>query len=145
MAQLYGVSVSAINQHLKTIFNDGELIEEQVIKNFLITATDGKITDIYATALDYNPNATATKRFYSTVQNIVEQPAELVLISVSSQRTLFRRGVWHNYACREVSELGRAWASIGANVAYFPLEKSKNEVPRQPEVCWKLRFERLHA
>ncbi len=150
MAQLYGVSVPAINQHLKTIFNDGELEEDRVIKNFLITASDGKkystkhynlqaiiavgfkvgneravqfrkwagtvvkeftikgwvmdderlkkgglltdkyfedqlerireiriserkfyqkITDIYATALDYDPNAAATKRFYATVQN----------------------------------------------------------------------------
>jgi hypothetical protein len=28
-----------------------------------------KITDIYATALDYDPSATATKRFFSAVQN----------------------------------------------------------------------------
>ena len=28
-----------------------------------------KITDLYATALDYDKNATATKRFYATVQN----------------------------------------------------------------------------
>lgn len=28
-----------------------------------------KITDIYATSLDYDPNATATKRFFSAVQN----------------------------------------------------------------------------
>jgi hypothetical protein len=28
-----------------------------------------KITDIYATALDYNPSATATKRFFAAVQN----------------------------------------------------------------------------
>lgn len=42
MATLYDVSISAINQHLKTIFNDGELNEISVIKNFLITANDGK-------------------------------------------------------------------------------------------------------
>ena len=42
MAELYGVSVSAINQHLKTVFDDGELVEESVIKKYLITATDGK-------------------------------------------------------------------------------------------------------
>src|SRR5690606_17706107 len=28
-----------------------------------------KITDIYATALDYDPSATATKRFFAAVQN----------------------------------------------------------------------------
>ena len=42
MAALYDVSVSAINQHLKTIFEDGELEKDSVIKYFLITASDGK-------------------------------------------------------------------------------------------------------
>ena len=42
MAQLYDVSVAAINQHLKTIFNDGELEKNSVIKKYLITAADGK-------------------------------------------------------------------------------------------------------
>ncbi len=42
MATLYDVSVSAINQHLKRIFDDGELVESAVIKKYLITAADGK-------------------------------------------------------------------------------------------------------
>lgn len=42
MAELYDVSIPAINQHLKTIFEDNELREDSVIKNFLITAKDGK-------------------------------------------------------------------------------------------------------
>jgi hypothetical protein len=151
MAALYDVSVPAINQHLKTIFADGELDEDSVIKKYLITAADGKryntnhynlqaiiavgfkvnneravqfrkwangivkdytiqgwvmdderlkndgsiltkeyfekqlekvreirlserkfyqkITDIYATALDYDPSASATRRFFAAVQN----------------------------------------------------------------------------
>ena len=151
MAELYGVSVPAINQHLKKIFADGELSEESVIKHYLITASDGKnyntkhynlqatiavgfkieneravqfrkwangivkdytiqgwvmdeerlkyggtvltkdyfekqlekireirlserrfyqkITDLYATALDYDPSAKATKRFFAALQN----------------------------------------------------------------------------
>lgn len=151
MAELYGVSVPAINQHLKKIFADGELPEEAVIKHYLTTAADGKnyntkhynlqatiavgfrieneravqfrkwanqivkdytiqgwvmdeerlkyggtiltedyfekqlekireirlserrfyqkITDLYATALDYDPSAKATKRFFAAVQN----------------------------------------------------------------------------
>ena len=150
MAELYAVSVPAINQHLKRIFSDNELEETSVVKQYLITAADGKgyqtkhyslqaiiaigfkieneravqfrkwanqivkdytiqgwtmdterlkrggnltdefferqlekireirlserkfyqkITDIYATALDYDPSATATKRFFAAVQN----------------------------------------------------------------------------
>lgn len=42
MAALYGVSIPAVNQHLKKIFSDSELIEEAVIKKYLITADDGK-------------------------------------------------------------------------------------------------------
>lgn len=42
MAALYDVSVAAVNQHLKRIFEDGELREEAVIKKYLITAADGK-------------------------------------------------------------------------------------------------------
>ena len=151
MAALYDVSVSAINQHLKKIFDDNELGENSVIKKYLITANDGKsyntkhynlqaiiavgfkvnneraiqfrkwanqivkdftikgwamdderlknsgtkltkdyfekllvkireirlserrfyqkITDIYATSLDYDPSAKATKRFFAAIQN----------------------------------------------------------------------------
>lgn len=42
MSVLYDVSVSTINQHLKTIFTDGELEESAVIKKYLITAADRK-------------------------------------------------------------------------------------------------------
>lgn len=42
MAELYGVSVPAINQHIKNILEDGELTEDSVIKKYLITAGDGK-------------------------------------------------------------------------------------------------------
>ena len=42
MAELYNVSVSAINQHIKKIFGDGELEAAAVIKKYLITAADGK-------------------------------------------------------------------------------------------------------
>ena len=42
MATLYDVSVAAINQHLKKIFDDGELSQDSVIKKYLITAADGK-------------------------------------------------------------------------------------------------------
>lgn len=45
MAELFEVTVAAINQHLKNIFETGELDEKSVIKNFLITAADGKTYD----------------------------------------------------------------------------------------------------
>lgn len=36
LATLYGVTTSAINQHIKTIYDDNELDENSTIKNFLI-------------------------------------------------------------------------------------------------------------
>lgn len=42
MATLYDISIPAINQHLKRVFDDGELMPDSVIKEYLITADDGK-------------------------------------------------------------------------------------------------------
>lgn len=42
MAELFGVSVSTINEHLQNIFNSNELYENSVIRKFRITAADGK-------------------------------------------------------------------------------------------------------
>jgi len=153
MAELYQVTVANINQHLKAIYEEGELSPEATIKQFLIVQTEGarrvsrmiehynldailavgyrvrsargtafrqwatarlsellvkgftmdderlkqgrtlgddyfeellerirdirssermfyqKITDIYATSIDYDPNAEITKTFFATVQN----------------------------------------------------------------------------
>ena len=42
MAALYDVDVRTINYHIQRIFDDGELSEDSVIRNFRITADDGK-------------------------------------------------------------------------------------------------------
>ena len=154
MAELYGVEIPTINEHIQKIYNDNELSEEATIRNFRIVQTEGtrqvarevkhyslqmiiavgfkvnneravqfrkwanaivkdytiqgwvmdserlkkggtiltkdyfekqlekvreirlserrfyqKITDIYATSIDYDPTATATQRFFAAVQN----------------------------------------------------------------------------
>ena len=42
MATLFDVSVPTINEHLKNILSSGELEQDSVIRNFRITAADGK-------------------------------------------------------------------------------------------------------
>ena len=42
MAELFQTTVPNINMHLKNVFEDGELDADSVIKDFLITAADGK-------------------------------------------------------------------------------------------------------
>ena len=42
MGELYNVNVRTINEHLQKIFKDNELQDEAVIRNFRITASDGK-------------------------------------------------------------------------------------------------------
>ena len=42
MAELYDVTVSAINQHIKKIYEDGELEEGSTIKKYLIVQTEGE-------------------------------------------------------------------------------------------------------
>ena len=45
MAELFGKTVPTINEHIKNVFKDGELDEAAVIRNFRITAADGKSYD----------------------------------------------------------------------------------------------------
>jgi hypothetical protein len=79
MATLYDVSVSAINQHLKKIFEDGELEEDSVIKKYLITASDGKnyLTNHYnlqaIIAVGFKVNNQRAVRFRVWANQIVEQ------------------------------------------------------------------------
>jgi len=42
MAELFGVDVRTISEHLKNIFHDNELQEDSVIRKFRTTAADGK-------------------------------------------------------------------------------------------------------
>ena len=51
MAELFDTTVPNVNMHLKNIFENKELGDDSVIKDFLITATDGKISHEVAIAL----------------------------------------------------------------------------------------------
>ena len=190
MATLYDVSVSAINQHLKKIFDDNELEENSVIKKYLITANDEKsyntkhynlqaiiavgfkvnneravqfrkwanqivkdytikgwamdderlknsgtkltkdyfekllvkireirmserrfyqkITDIYATSLDYDPSAKATKRFFAAVQNKLhyavhgKTAAELIMDRANHESKNMGLTAWDGSPCSKI-------------------------------------------
>ena len=212
MCELYGVSKSTISGHIKKIFDDNELIENSVVRNFRTTGTDGKsyntkhynlqmiiavgfkvnnekavqfrkwantivkdytiqgwamdaerlkrggtiltkdyfakqlekireirlserlfyqkITDIYSTAIDYDPNALATQRFFSAVQNKLhysihgQTAAELIYNRADSEKENMGLTSWdgspnskiHKYDVvvaknylteKEISQLGR--------------------------------------
>jgi hypothetical protein len=42
MAELFGKDVRTINEHIKNVFAEGELVADSVIRKFRITAVDGK-------------------------------------------------------------------------------------------------------
>ena len=42
MAELFQKNVQTVNEHIQNIFDEGEVIPESVIRNFRITAEDGK-------------------------------------------------------------------------------------------------------
>jgi len=182
MATLYDVDVRTVNYHLKRVFSDSELQEDSVIRNFRITAADGKhyntkhynlaaiiavgykvnseravqfrkwattiveeftikayvmdderikqggsiltqqyfeeqvqrvreirlserkfyqkITDIYATAIDYDVTAQATKRFFATVQNKLhwaihgQTAAEVVYLRADAEKQNMGLTAW---------------------------------------------------
>lgn len=52
MAELFNVDVRTVNEHLRNIFKTGELQETAVIRNFRITAADGKNYDTKFYMLD---------------------------------------------------------------------------------------------
>ena len=45
MCELYQTSKSNVSEHIKHIFEEGELQEEAVVRKFRTTAADGKKTD----------------------------------------------------------------------------------------------------
>lgn len=45
MAMLFGKTIPTVNEHIKNTFKEGELEEDSVIRNFRITAADGKQYD----------------------------------------------------------------------------------------------------
>jgi hypothetical protein len=82
MATLYDVSVSAINQHIKKVFSDGELEPDSTIKKYLIVQTEGsrqvsRETDHYnlqmIIAVGFKVNNQRAVRFRVWANQIVEQ------------------------------------------------------------------------
>lgn len=79
IAELYDTTQQNISQHIESIFRDGELQRTATNKKFLLVRMEGtrqvkrnfyqQITDIYATAVDYDPSSDMTKSFFATVQN----------------------------------------------------------------------------
>ena len=69
-----------------------------------------KITDIYATALDYDPNAKATKDFFKTVQNKLHfaihgnTAAEVIYKRADSTKKHMGLTTWKNAPLRENSK-----------------------------------------
>ena len=79
MAQLYDVDVRTINYHLKKVFSDSELQQEAVIRNFRITASDGKTYDTkhYSLsaiiAVSYKVNSERAVQFRKWATRVVEE------------------------------------------------------------------------
>lgn len=184
MGELYGVNVRTVNEHLKNIFADNELEQDAVIRNFRITAADGKnyntqhyklsatiavgykvnseravqfrkwatgiikeftikayamdderlkndgsilgkkyfeqqlarireirlserkfyqkITDIYATSIDYDNSAQATQRFFATVQNKLhwaihgQTAAEVIYARANAEQSHMGLNTWQD-------------------------------------------------
>ena len=79
MGLLYAVATHTINYHLKKIFADSELQESSVIRNFRITAADGKSYDTQhynlaaIIAVGYKVNSERAVQFRKWATTIIEQ------------------------------------------------------------------------
>ena len=78
MGELYDVEVNTVNYHLKKIFSDSELEETSVIRNFRITASDGKSYDTKhynlsaIIAVGYKVNSDRAVQFRKWATTIIE-------------------------------------------------------------------------
>jgi len=79
MGLLYDVETHTINYHLKKVFSDSELQEDSVIRNFRITAADGKTynTKHYKLpaiiAVGYKVNSESAVQFRKWATTIIEE------------------------------------------------------------------------
>lgn len=79
MGTLYNVNVRTINDHIKKVFADNELQKEAVIRNFRITASDGKnyTTQHYnlsaIIAVGYKVNSERAVQFRKWATQIVQE------------------------------------------------------------------------
>ncbi len=79
MGVLYDVETHTINYHLKKVFADSELEEEAVIRNFRITASDGKSYDTKhynlsaIIAVGYKVNSERAVQFRKWATGIIEE------------------------------------------------------------------------
>jgi len=78
MGQLYDVETHTINYHLKKVFADSELQEDSVVRNFRITAADGKTYDTQhynvsaIIAVGYKVNSERAVQFRKWATGIIE-------------------------------------------------------------------------
>ena len=78
MGLLYAVETHTVNYHLKRVFDDGELEAGSVIRNFRITATDGKTYDTQhynlaaIIAVGYKVNSERAVQFRKWATGIIE-------------------------------------------------------------------------
>jgi len=78
IALLYDVNVRTVNEHLKNVFADSELEENSVIRNFRITASDGKTYDTMhynlsaIIAVGYKVNSERAVQFRKWATTIIE-------------------------------------------------------------------------
>jgi hypothetical protein len=79
MGLLYNVNVRTINEHLQKIFKDNELQDDTVIRNFRITASDGKSYDTKhynlsaIIAVGYKVNSERAVQFRKWATQIVQE------------------------------------------------------------------------
>jgi len=78
MAELFEKDIRTINEHIKNIFSEGELEENSVIRNFRITASDGKKynTNMYnldlIISVGYRVNSKQGTQFHIWAPNVLK-------------------------------------------------------------------------
>ena len=78
MAELFQKDVRTINEHIKNIFSEGELVPEAVIRNFRITAADVKNYDTSMSCWPASGTSDLRRRSSGARCSIFTQPASTI-------------------------------------------------------------------
>lgn len=104
MAELYNCSPDNIGLHLKNIYSDLELDKISTTEDFSVVRKRfyQKITDIYATSVDYDRKSPTTIKFFKKVQNKMhyavshQTAAELIYNRADSEKEHMGLTSWKN-------------------------------------------------
>jgi hypothetical protein len=129
VAQLFDVNVRTVNEHLKNVFKSSELHQVSVIRNFRITAADGKqyLTKLYnldaIIAVGYRVNSKKATQFRIWATSVLK---DFIIKGFSLNRQMLTKSPEKIEGLQEAIDLIRATDNPGKLKGKITVKLTKN-------------------